>query len=195
MSTTSADFLLPDEPTPGVGADATAPGPTIAEVARVLLPPGAAFEAESGSALRAIVDGATDELARVDAVVHAMQATTLGDDDLGRWAEALGLESGATRARIVAALLGDVDMSRAAYDAAAAAEGLTIAGVDTYAPFEAGRSAAGEPARDDSWLHAFVVRVLRSGGAADAARVAAMQATVDSAHKRAHTRVQVQSAV
>jgi len=120
-----------------------------------------ATEEQPGTTLGSIVDGIADELQRVETLARELGASVLRD--LDAWRDALGIDPADTeegaRARIVANLLGQTDATRAAYDAAAASLGLVITRIDSYVPFEAGRSAAGSAVRDDSWLHTFEVYV------------------------------------
>lgn len=144
---------------------------SLAHVARLLLPPGRALSRREASGLGQLLEGMTLELERVDDLVKTVASDVVTDAQLDAWTAALALDpalsASARRARILALLVGHVDTSRSAYDEAAAAAGLVIVRVETYAPFEAGASRAGDLVRDDGWLHTFELVVGAIDGATE----------------------------
>jgi uncharacterized protein YmfQ (DUF2313 family) len=162
-----------------------------------LMPPGD-LAREPDADLAKLAEGCVVELAGVDETATALEQSRVplrAPGFLGTWEQFYGLPDpyaatlpttdDARRAAIVRKINAPGDHARATYDAAAAALGLTITEVSYYAPFEAGRSRAGDPVRSDDWLWRTDLTV--TSPTLDATAVASFLGVVNRDLKRAHT--------
>lgn len=142
-----------------------------------LLPPGKAWAREFWTDIVAILDGCAPEFARVQARADQMLLELNPfkvEEMIDEWEAAWGLpdDCGVTTATTIeqrrAALLAKLQENRghnpADYEALAELYGHT--GTEVYrrpwAPFAAGVGAAGTPAYDDQWTHAYIVQYMTS---------------------------------
>jgi len=141
-----------------------------AGAARALMPRGPAWSDDPSSVQGRTVGALAQALQRSDAaaaqlLVDAFPATA--NAALAEWEATLGLPGEGSpdqrRARIVARLVGAGGQSRARFIALAATLGFTIA-IETFAPLRVGTLAAGAPAYDAAWTHAWRVRILANSG-------------------------------
>jgi uncharacterized protein YmfQ (DUF2313 family) len=145
------------------------------------------------------------------ATVHEEAATLLDNrtpsravDYLDDWEAALGLPDACgvlpsdtdeeRQAGLVDKLTRATDMSRAAYDELATALGVTIESVTHYAPFTAGAS-AGSPLYGPGWAYLTRIRITADGGIASDDVIATLLCVIGQRLKRAHTHVDVYSAL
>lgn len=162
-----------------------------------LLPPGDLARDEDSDVAK-VAEGAVVELAGIDELVTSLdqsRAPLRAPAFLSTWEQLYALPDpfaastpstdDARRAALVAKINAPGDHSRPTYDAAAAALSLAITQVSYYAPFEAGRSRAGDAVRADEWLWRTDLTV--TSPAEDAAAVAKFIGVVKRDLKRAHT--------
>lgn len=140
------------------------------EQLKALLPPGQAFPRESGTTLHNLLDGVSIELARVDArgealPFEAIPSTT--NEMLSDWERVAGLPdkcSGSLeetlqgrRSALLAKLSSTGGQSVPYFIELAGVLGYTIT-IDTYRPFRAGLSRAGDALTNGNWVFAWLVR-------------------------------------
>lgn len=132
-----------------------------------LLPPGAAWQVEAGTFLRALLEGIATELARVDArsgdLVDEWDPRTTSEM-LTDWERILGLPDGCTdqtssialrRAAVVARVAGIGGQTAAYFIKLAAAMGYTIT-ITEFRPFRV-NSAVNDPLCGTAWAYAWQV--------------------------------------
>lgn len=136
-----------------------------------LLPPGAAWTREDGTVLAALITAMAQEPARVDAFAHELlteldppQALQL----LERWEALCGLPDQCSqptetiaerRVAVLAKLTVQGGQTPEYFAELATLLAGAVCTVREYRPFRAGRSCAGDPLSNGSWVHAFAVQV------------------------------------
>jgi uncharacterized protein YmfQ (DUF2313 family) len=165
------------------------------DAAMQLLPPGSAFSRALEGNIAAFCEGFVFELARIHDAALELVANVLPSDEayLADWEEALDITpAGSSVAERVAAarakLRGQRRYNLAAYEAVANAADAPILQVNRFAPFQIGRSAAGEALYGDGWAN--VIEIFVDTAEPSEALVAALQALA-----RAHGYVIVRGAV
>lgn len=140
------------------------------EQLKTLLPPGQAFPRDAGTTLHDLLDGMSIELARVDArgetlPIEANPATT--NELLSDWERVAGLSdkcSGALeetqqgrKNALLTKLTSTGGQSAAYFIELANALGYTVT-IETYRPFRAGMSRAGDLLTNGDWVFTWLIR-------------------------------------
>lgn len=135
-----------------------------------LLPPGQAFPRENGTTMDALLDGMSQELARVDArgealIIDGNPMTT--SELLSDWERVAGLPDKCAgtleettqgrRNALVTKLAGTGGQSVAYFIGVAASLGYTVT-IEEFRPFRAGWSYAGDPLSNGDWIFTWLVR-------------------------------------
>jgi len=140
------------------------------EQLKTLLPPGQAFPREAGTTLHDLLEGMSIELARVDdrgesLPVEAIPATS--NELLSDWERVAGLPDKCSgvledtlqgrRNALLAKLASTGGQSSAYFIEIAAALGYTVT-IETFKPFRAGLSRAGDALTNGPWAFTWLVR-------------------------------------
>lgn len=140
------------------------------EQLKTLLPPGQAFPRESGTTLHSLLDGMSIELARVDSrgealPLEANPSTT--SEMLSDWERVAGLPDKCSgvleetlqgrKNALLAKLSSTGGQSAAYFIELAGVLGYTVT-IETYRPFRAGLSRAGDALTNGDWVFTWLVR-------------------------------------